>query len=204
MDAVKKEKRPPGRPPAFSTEEALDGAMYAFWKHGYDGVDLEQIAASLGATKPSLYRHFGCKKTLFVASMNHYAAKVVVNVEQMLAQGETIHESLRHLITTLFENYTRPDMPRGCFLGCSATALTEDHPEAGEIFLQTTAMLEAAIVCRLTVAVQAGELPSTFDARKRGRLLTDILNGNTLRARVGAPRANLMEMVEEILRAVLE
>ena len=44
-------KRPRGRPKGFIPDEALDRAVEMFWKHGYEGVDVDRIARAVNVTK---------------------------------------------------------------------------------------------------------------------------------------------------------
>tara|TARA_B100001179_G_C18528966_1_gene376165 strand:+ start:94 stop:711 length:618 start_codon:yes stop_codon:yes gene_type:complete len=203
MKPPQKIKRNAGRPAAFSREEALKSAIKAFWRHGYDGIDVEQIAISLGATKPSLYRQFGSKKQLFVEALKHYASITATVPRDVLAQAPTIRESLADLLEYAFSVFTQTDEPHGCFLACVATAMAQDHPEAGEIFLHSTSVLEASIVHRLTRAVNEGELPKSFPVKKRAALLVNLLNAYSLRARAGTSRKSLMTDAEDILNFVL-
>lgn len=196
-------KRTAGRPNAFSVDEALERAVQAFWLHGYDGTDLEQIAVSLGATKPSLYRQFGCKKTLFVEALKHYAGKAAYVPNEILQQAPTISEALADLIAFSFKNFTRPGEPQGCFLGCVAIAEAEDHPEAGEIFLEATAKLEAVVNKRLVRAIEENELPKDFPTAQRARLFVNLLHANSLRARAGTSRKTLLSTTGDFVEHVL-
>ncbi len=45
----------------------LDWALRLFAEHGYDGVGVQEIAASSGVTKPTLYYYFGSKRGLLEA-----------------------------------------------------------------------------------------------------------------------------------------
>jgi hypothetical protein len=40
-----------------------------FWHDGYGGATLDQIAAELGVTKPTLYRTLGEKEAVFAAAL---------------------------------------------------------------------------------------------------------------------------------------
>lgn len=203
MEMLQKKKRSPGRPAAFGCKDALDNAVNAFWKHGYDGTDVEQIAVSLGATKPSLYRQFGSKKQLFIEAMKHYAARTLDAPYDVLDKSPTVREALLNLFTFAFNSYTRPNEPQGCFLACIATAMAEDHQEAGNIFLEATNNLGRNIASRLERAVKEGELPQNFPVQKRAQLMADLMNAYSLRARAGESRESLMSNVNDLVDHVL-
>lgn len=56
-------------------EEILKAALIVFSKKGYEGALLRDIAASLGITKPALYKHFESKEALWnemIDYVEHY------------------------------------------------------------------------------------------------------------------------------------
>jgi TetR/AcrR family transcriptional regulator, cholesterol catabolism regulator len=61
--------------PASRREEILNAAADLFWKKGYGGTAMSELAASLGMQKASLYHHVRTKETLLyelsVQSMHH-------------------------------------------------------------------------------------------------------------------------------------
>ncbi len=60
----------------------LDGAMQVFVSHGYAAASMDQIAATAGVSKPTLYNYFKNKEGLFTAL-----------IEQMVS-GDSIHNLL--------------------------------------------------------------------------------------------------------------
>lgn len=203
MKAVEKAKRSAGRPSAFCREEALECAIKAFWKHGYDGTDMEQIAAALGVAKPSIYRKFGSKEQLFVAAMKYYAEKTAAPPRQVLEAAPTIAKALANLLELALSAYTQPGQPQGCFLACVASVAAEEHPDAGRIFLESTKILEATIANRFARAVKEGELPKKFPVQQRAQMMTNLLNAYSLRARAGESHASLLAMAGDIVELVI-
>ena len=51
-----------GRRRSLVVEEVLPLIVRLFWRHGYDGLTLDQVAQELGVTKPTLFRTLGIKK----------------------------------------------------------------------------------------------------------------------------------------------
>lgn len=52
-------------------DEILDAALTVFSNTGYEGALLRDISASLGITKPALYKHFESKEALWNAMINY-------------------------------------------------------------------------------------------------------------------------------------
>lgn len=192
-----------GRPASFTKEQALEAAVPLFWARGYDGTDLEDIARVLGAAKPSLYRLFGCKKTLFLEALDHYAKATHTSFTQPLDQLPRVQKALVAAVLLASTNGCRPNGPHGCFLACVAVAEAHNHPEAGQIFRRATNALEEAIAKRLERAVLEGELPSTFEPDKRARLCMDLILASALRARVATSSRDNEALAKGIVSAVL-
>jgi AcrR family transcriptional regulator len=49
-------------------EEILDAALTEFARHGYDGASTDRMARAVGISQPYLFRLFGTKKGLYLAS----------------------------------------------------------------------------------------------------------------------------------------
>jgi hypothetical protein len=60
------EPRRRGRPRAYDPDTALAAAADVFWKKGYDGTSLDDLAAATGMNRPSLYAAFGDKHDLYL------------------------------------------------------------------------------------------------------------------------------------------
>ena len=66
------EKRPVGRPREFDEGAALEAAMGAFWRKGYEATSLAGLCDATGLHKGSLYQTFGSKHELFMQALRHY------------------------------------------------------------------------------------------------------------------------------------
>ena len=72
----RKARTAPGRPPGAPVSEAaiLDAARTLFLEAGYDGVNLERIAAAAGLSRQTLYNRFGSKEKKLKATLKFSAA----------------------------------------------------------------------------------------------------------------------------------
>lgn len=73
-------------------------AFDLFVEHGFDNVNLDQIAAAAGVTKGSLYWHYKNKQELILASCQHYYQAWHANTQKLLAPISNPRERLEKAI----------------------------------------------------------------------------------------------------------
>lgn len=81
-------------------ESMLRAAAALFMEHGYDGVSIDMIIASVGGTKTNVYRHFGGKAELFAAVVEDLWRESVQpfeDIEKLDAEDLPIEQALRQL-----------------------------------------------------------------------------------------------------------
>ena len=75
-------------------EEILQAAMLEFADHGLDGASTDAIARRAGISQPYLFRLFGTKKELFIASVERCFEETLAMFQEM-AKGKRGEEALR-------------------------------------------------------------------------------------------------------------
>jgi AcrR family transcriptional regulator len=121
---VSKPRRSPGRPkddqlPERRRQEILPFAVHHFATVGYHAADLDQIAASIGCAKGTLYRYFPSKKELFEASVDFVMTELIQNNETLPRLDDLVLEMCNWLHATL--------------------KFFDEHPEYVELLLQERA-----------------------------------------------------------------
>src|SRR6266536_5211701 len=81
-------------------EQVLDAAIDVFAEHGLSGASTDAIARRAGISQPYLFRLFGTKKELFIASVERCFAETLERF-QMNAEGLAGPEAL-HAIGTAY------------------------------------------------------------------------------------------------------
>src|SRR4030081_2583204 len=72
------------RPRGFDERQVLQAARDEFWSCGYAGTSIDDVAASTGLGKGSLYGAFGDKHALFLRVFDDYCAEMVTTVRTAL------------------------------------------------------------------------------------------------------------------------
>ena len=193
--------RPRGRPRSFDELEALEKATQVFWSKGYDGVTIDDLVAGMGVGRPSLYSVFGDKRTLFLRVLRAYAETKGARAAKALLSPKALRDALAAFVRDAVESATEEDSAVGCLLLCVAPLV--DDAEVRQ-FVQNAAAGAAALVeRRFRDGISAEEIPSGFPVAVRARQVIDLVQGLTMRARMGMARKALLRDAEEAVDLVL-
>ena len=197
------ETRNRGRPRGFDEDTALEAAMLTFWKKGYRNTSLDDLVERTGASRASLYKTFGDKRDIFIASLDLYGSRFEKRALAVLASDEDMMTIARTLLTASAERLAGSDAPAGC-LRCNSTlevlgsdeAIDRALNRANERFLQ----IMEKVVER---GVQRGDVPPE---RKEDLavFLTGAVGGMVSLARSDLGRDALLAFVETTLSALRE
>src|SRR6516162_6182995 len=83
-----------GRPPAYDRDAALQQATDAFWRAGFSGTSLDDLAAATGMNRPSLYAAFGDKRALYLHALDRYWQLAFAAMDEALSHDEALGEAL--------------------------------------------------------------------------------------------------------------
>ena len=62
----------PGRPAQFDRDAALDAALMAFWRDGYQANSVKALSERLGITRSSFYNAFESQEAVFLEALDRY------------------------------------------------------------------------------------------------------------------------------------
>lgn len=192
MVANARDKRPPGRPREFDPNQALDQAVELFWADGFEGVDVERIARAAGVTKPSLYRLFGDKSSLFLHALQRYGETVGAAPLTVFNAQPDVADAVRSLLEETVEAATTEGRASGCLMACVASAQAGRSEEVRSAVAHGLAALTEVLARRFDRDTKNGRLSACPTAETRSRMLVDLLQGLVLRARAGASRSDLL------------
>jgi AcrR family transcriptional regulator len=186
------------RPRDFDEAEVLDRAMEVFWRFGYEGASMAELANAMGLSSPSIYAAFESKRGLFDAVLKQYRERRTAHREHVLAAG-TAREVAERMLFGAIEWLVDPKEPRGCLLiqsGLSAGINNRDVPRA--ISSQRSATREL-LASRFMRDKAEGNLPASADPDALARYLQMVFNGLAVQAADGMSKADLRESAERAL-----
>jgi TetR/AcrR family transcriptional regulator, copper-responsive repressor len=196
-------KRPRGRPRAYEPNAALRSAALAFWKHGYAGTSLEDIAAATGMNRPSLHAAFGDKREIYLLALNDYWQRKLATVRKAFERGGSLAEMLTRVYDAVLSLYfSGEDRLLGCFM--LGTAITEapGDAEIRQLLEQSFDTLDADFEARFKRAHAAGELKQGTDPTALALLASATMHTMALRARSGSSRGELRHLARKALGVI--
>ncbi|MGC7101828.1 TetR/AcrR family transcriptional regulator [Amycolatopsis lurida] len=188
-----------GRPRSFDRDAALDRAVQLFWRRGYEGTSVRELAEELHIGMPSLYNAFGSKQQLFVEVLGTYDKRYGGFLDRALAEEPTAEQAVARVFREAPECYTRRSLPTGCLVvsGDSGT----DDPIVTRELRRMRAEKAGAFAAKIRGDVSAGILPADTDAVALGRYVMAVLSGIAQAARDGVSRESLCRTAEVATRA---
>ncbi len=190
-----------GRPREFDVSEAVERAMTVFWDKGYEGASLPDLLCGMGIARGSLYKAFGDKKQLFMASLNCYRVQVVDPATQAITHGA--QEAARDRLESFFAHVgtaVKAGDRRGCLLCNLAAGPACADPD---ISAAVTSMLGRITHAFDVVLAEIPAAPPLSDAERgqRAKGLTASYVGLQVLAKAGAGEALLIETARASMAA---
>ncbi len=184
-----------GRPAITDDGTILDAVTDAFWHGGYEATSISDLAAASGTSRASLYKLYGDKNALLVASLERYAARFDARVTETLSRTSDPLDAVATTLQASADRLTDPGAPDGC-LRCRATLELK-----GQSGLIDTALDRAntAFEANMRRLLRADGTMRTTDPAT-ARVLTAIVDGMVVLAEAGASR----EALEDVIAGALD
>ena len=179
-----------GRPLSFNRRVALQQAMLAFWRHGYETTSIVDLTKAMGITAPSLYAAFGDKKQLFLEALHFYGGDADATRRRINA-APTAQDAARDLLATAAETFTGKTTPKGCLLASATASGSSSSVDVQRAVAKIRHTNEMQLRTRIERDVAAGMLPMDTDAAALSGLVIAVIQGMSVLARDGAKRSTL-------------
>ena len=192
-----------GRPRAYDTEAALKRATETFWKSGYSGTSLDNIASATGMSPPSLYAAFGNKHALYLEALTRYWQISLAATREALAEDRPLAESLMLAFQAALSIYfSGKGTARGCFVIGTAIAESVGDPAIRSSAAAGLRMIDADFEARFRTAIERGELKHDADPVALAVLASATMHSIAIRARAGARRTELTEIARKAVNVI--
>jgi TetR/AcrR family transcriptional regulator, copper-responsive repressor len=189
-----------GRPRQYDPEQALTDAASSFWKSGYAGTSLDDLAAATGMNRPSLYAAFGDKRDLYLKTLERYREQSRTLALELLADDPPLRVYLGRFYQAALDIYQAGDeTARGCYtISTAATQATVD-PAVRAFLAESIRATDAFLSNLFAKARERGEVEASADPAALAQLATATLHTLAVRARAGTSRRQLNALATAVI-----
>ncbi|MEU4093623.1 TetR/AcrR family transcriptional regulator [Streptomyces sp. NPDC026673] len=186
----------------FDTERAVEAAMNAFRRKGYEGTSIQDLVDATGVGRGSLYAAFGNKEGLYLAAMDRYREHYALPLVEVLRGGAPGRELLREVLVAAVDEIVRDGSRRACLIVGAATERMAHDPQVATHVQSTTALLEDALTRVVAEAQAEGQVSGRRDARDLARYLVVTMHGLRVMGAINPDRDALTAVVDAALDAL--
>ncbi len=185
----------------------LRTALKIFAQEGFRNTDVQVVADRAGVGKGTVYRHFGNKEQLFLATARFCLQQLSEFVEQQLGGAAELPERIAQDGTAA----TLREIARAC------AAYYQQHPQAVEIMIQERAEFRESVFPShlmfrketrggldelMRSAIARGELRNV-DVLQATNAFADLIYGSVVNGCLEGAKADLVQRVEQAVDMLL-
>lgn len=187
-----------GRPRTFDRQQALENAMRAFWRHGYESTSLAQLRSAMGGlSAASFYAAFSSKEALYREAVELYLSTDGSSVRIALEDASlSPREAIARSLHSAAKLQTTGEHPTGCMVVLSALNCSPANEHVRRSMTDERASTQALVHSCVLRATELGALPRGIDTDALTLLIVTLLNGISIQARDGASLSELDNMID--------
>ncbi|MEM9571327.1 MAG: TetR/AcrR family transcriptional regulator [Pseudomonadota bacterium] len=192
-------QRKPGRPATIDTDAAMQSLIELFRAKGYAAVSLDDLSEATGLSRPSLYRSFGNKLSMYVSAMDAFGAQVGESaIPALEAEGE-LKSALSNFFNAMLDIYYRDnDIAPGCLVFGTAPSSADEEKIQARLKYGID-QLDVRMRARITQAAPGRDAALVDTATQ---IASNTLIAFSARAKSGATKAELSTMGARSAQAI--
>ncbi|MFI1577412.1 TetR/AcrR family transcriptional regulator [Embleya sp. NPDC020630] len=191
------------RPRKFDEEQAVQAALDAFWRAGYEATSTQDLCDATGLGRSSIYNTFSSKRELFLRALRRYIEHMTSVQVANLESDRPVRDKIRDLLTSIVVDETdNPGDRRGCLVVNTAIELSGRDAEVTAVLERDYRRRHAAIKAAIDAGRLDGDIDRDKDADALAHAVIGAVSGIRLAARNGVDRAGLTAIAETTLAAL--
>jgi len=188
------------RPRTFDADDALEAAMFVFWRRGYEATSIGDLVEATGVNRSSLYANWRDKDGLYRAALSRYGERAQRDwLGQLRTGGGAAIERYFRVLTDASQG---PGRGMSCFVLNTAAERTAHDAAIASATRALVDEVQEALTTALGNAVEAGDLPPRTDVDAHGAHLALAIQAVLLQSKTQAPRATVDAFVDLTLAAL--
>jgi len=189
------------RPTTFNSDVVIDRAMRAFWTYGYEATSVQDLVEKTKILRGSIYNTFGDKRSLYIQSLRHYGQIEMQHATEIVEESGSPLAHLRALFIKVVD-LSAEEKRRGSMICNCIVEIVPHDKEIGKVVEEIVDKFKAIIQSTLERAKQSGELSPDADTHAITHYLVSSFQGLCVTAKGGAPREELLDIVNVTLSAL--
>ena len=177
--------------PQYDEGAVIDGAVDAFWRHGYAATTINVLTEATGLSRSSLYQRFQDKDGLFQIALATYTDRVLRRMRSY--EGGSARARLEALLHGLLPMGSR--RPPGCLLARSCAELVDLPPAGRKAAISGMSQQHDLLEGLLREAIASGELPRGADVAALAWYFLGVMQAILDLPQAGATRSELDRMI---------
>jgi TetR/AcrR family transcriptional regulator, transcriptional repressor for nem operon len=189
------------RTKAFDREEALEKAMYTFWRRGYEATSVQDLVDAMGINRQSLYDTFGDKHELYLETLEHYRCGEGVVALRALGEAKPLRQRLEKMFDLIIEESVTDKDRKGCFIA-NATLEKANHDKTVSKFVESNFETSVKYFEQVfTLAQTKGELSKDKNVKALAMFVFNAIAGLRVTAKSLPDKAVLNSIIKTTLLA---
>ena len=191
-----------GRPHEFDVEAALDAALRVFSERGYHAASISELTEAMGLAAGSVYKAFGDKRGIFLATFDRYRAVRRGMLDAELAKAETGRDKLHALIAFFAASSHGETGRRGCLVVGSAGDLALFDSEAAERVAAAFMTDETLLADLIRLGQSDGSISADLDISATALALLCLTKGMRVIGKVERSGEEMAAVAEAAMKLV--
>jgi len=191
-----------GRPREFDAEAALDAALRVFSERGYHAASISELTEAMGLAAGSVYKAFGDKRGIFLATFDRYRAVRRGMLDAELAKAETGRDKLHALIAFFAASSHGETGRRGCLVVGSAGDLALFDSEAAERVAAAFMTDETLLADLIRLGQSDGSISADLDISATALALLCLTKGMRVIGKVERSGEEMAAVAEAAMKLV--
>lgn len=160
----------------FNPDEALEKAMKAFWKNGYEPTSMQDLLDCMGIQRGSFYATFKNKHTVFMMALERYE-KFFTNRFSLIEAKYSPKAGIIHMFETFLKDAKENPEYNGCFLVNTALDLGPHDPEVSQLVTRGFSQVEDFFQKMIKKGQADGSISPELNAKNTARVLMGLMSG---------------------------
>lgn len=188
-----------GRPAKFDRDAAVEQALQAFWRDGYQSSSVKALSELLGITRSSFYNAFESQEALYLEALDRYLARSPDDELACDPGSIGVRRHISNVVRTICSTLERDREARGCLAVNSVNTLCGSDSALSDAI--TARMLDRLdrIELLLQQGVERGELPVETDIAATALALKSLIVGLNTMSRVVPDKSALWPAAKQAL-----